>query len=56
MGQDTSSPMAAAKATTHGQAFTQTEYTRMVMDQLLNYMIKQDYIRKSNDYYVKIYY
>ena len=43
MGQTTSSPM--AMATTHGQAFTQTEYTRQVMDQLLNYMIKQLSIR-----------
>ena len=43
MGQTSSSPMASAA--THGQAFTQTEYTRQVMDQLLNYMIKQLSIR-----------
>ena len=43
MGQTSSSPMATAA--THGQAFTQTEYTRQVMDQLLNYMIKQLSIR-----------
>ena len=42
MGQTTSSPIGVS---THGQAFTQTEYTRQIMDQLLNYMIKQLSIR-----------
>lgn len=42
MGQDVSSPIGAA---THGQAFSQTEYTRTVMDQLLNYMLKQLSVR-----------
>ena len=45
MGQTSSSPIMPGQATTHGQAFTQTEYTRQVMDQLLNYMIKQLSIR-----------
>ena len=50
MGSSSSSPMADAE--THGQAFTKTEYTRQVMDQLLNYMIKQlsvrDLLQMSN--------
>ena len=43
MGSSSSSPMADAE--THGQAFSKTEYTRSVMDQLLNYMIKQLSVR-----------
>ena len=42
MGQGSSSPIGA---TTHAQAFSQTEYTRMVMDNLLNYMLKQLSVR-----------
>ena len=32
-------------AQTHAQAFTNTERTRMIMDDLLNYMIKQLSVR-----------
>jgi hypothetical protein len=41
-----------AEAATHGQAFTQTENTRYIMDKILNYMIKQlsvrDLLQMSN--------
>ena len=44
MGSGPSSPMGAS-ASTHAQAFTNTEYTRMIMDELLNYMVKQLSVR-----------
>jgi hypothetical protein len=40
-----SSSSSMAEAATHGQAFSQTENTRQIMDTLLNYMIKQLSIR-----------
>ena len=40
-----SSSSITATATTHKQAIRQTEFTRGVMDQILNYMIKQLSIR-----------
>jgi len=43
MGSSSSSQKVEAE--THGQAFTKTEYTRSVMDNILNYMIKQLSIR-----------
>ena len=43
MGQSTSSTV--GQADTHAQAYNKTEYTRQVMDQLLNYMIKQLSVR-----------
>lgn len=42
MGSSSSSPMGASA---HDQAFNDTEHTRMIMDQLLNYMIKQLSVR-----------
>jgi len=42
MGSGSSSPMGASA---HDQAFNDTEHTRMIMDQLLNYMIKQLSVR-----------
>jgi hypothetical protein len=44
MGSSSSSPMGAT-ATTHAQAFNKNEHTRMIMDELLNYMIKQLSVR-----------
>lgn len=42
MGSSSSSPIGAQ---THDQALKGTEYTRMIMDELLNYMIKQLSVR-----------
>jgi hypothetical protein len=44
MGSSSSSPM-SAHAETHEQVFNKNEYTRMIMDELLNYMIKQLSVR-----------
>jgi|UniRef100_A0A6C0BFI0 hypothetical protein len=42
MGSTSSSPI---DGITHAQAFDKNEYTRMIMDELLNYMIKQLSVR-----------
>ena len=42
MGSSSSSPI---DGKTHAQAFNENEYTRMIMDELLNYMIKQLSVR-----------
>ena len=42
MGSSSSSPI---DGITHAQAFDKNEYTRMIMDELLNYMIKQLSVR-----------